>query len=1027
MDGRRSDPHGRSYVIHMAFFLNAKHRVEFNGTRSQMHSHSWRLEVDFGARFCGADEAPAVEFADLDRAVRSILRPYEAGYLNDLPPFDRVVPVTENIARFLFGAIAEAVAIHEVQVLRVTLWEAPTKGVTINTGLPAAALALDEVAAAGEAARGPAPDPPSGRGSPPVRGPDLDRSGRPGERGALRVGILAPIAAVASIIGLVIAFYHPYLTAQPGQAYPWGLDTWAHLFKAEYLLEQLVRDNPYPVLLPWWYNGLELFRYWSPLPIYVLAGLGRLAGDIFVGGAWLVPLASAFGGLSWLLYSSRIGWLPATMAGLAWTIWPDHLFLAVYEGNLPRVVATALFPLLFLCFLSSIEGRRWPWSGCGVVALVHVVILCHAMTGAMVSVAFTIFALAYWLVAGIRGRDALRGVALLALGVLSTAWWLVPSLSGGLVSMSAEVLRDLVPTIPGRFTPSDPRGFLMGLLATVVLAMVALTWRARPRLARAAFLCALGGLVITIPQVIPFYVSLPLGHLMWPTRFTGLNAVPLILAFVAWGAKPDRTAAAPARPAAGGRLTTARHLVAALAIPVLALVSGNATTPWLHSFAPVNTHAEELARSLAARPGWRVALLMPHLTSELVYQLSALGQREQVYGFAWQGAKTAPQLVLINEALERGDFAYAIDRAWQFGATDLAVDTRQVTGDRFTQQAEALGFQAAGRFGTLALYSREGGAQAYVSPYRALAVGRLAGVASSLFPGVETGRATLESYPLEELGRYDTLFLTGLEWSSKTQSEAMVRAYLRDGGKVVVDLTRFPADVLSGRPSFLGVTGESVALQTMPTITLGQDQLALEPFAGEFDPWVTHFLVGLDEVTASFDHYGQQAAVLGSKTLAEGNVHFVGLNLPFHAQLTRDPVALAVLSQRLGVDPGAAPLRPVLPLDAYQAGASGYSFELTVPEAYAGQLLILPFAAPDSVRVRVDGAVHPHLVVENLVAVTLASGPHSVEVAVGLSPLAPVGALISMASVFLLTTYVAVEWQRSRARTREVIHHATPV
>lgn len=130
------------YVIHLTFFLNAKHRVSFGRESSPVHGHSWRLEVRLAADFAAESGDPAVEFADLDRAIRAAIRPYEGKFLNDLEPFDRYAPATENIARFLYGAVGAEVKRLGVRVLDVTLWEAPTKGITVRTPLPGAATAV---------------------------------------------------------------------------------------------------------------------------------------------------------------------------------------------------------------------------------------------------------------------------------------------------------------------------------------------------------------------------------------------------------------------------------------------------------------------------------------------------------------------------------------------------------------------------------------------------------------------------------------------------------------------------------------------------------------------------------------------------------------------------------------------------------------------------------------------------------------------------------------------------------------------
>ncbi len=834
------------------------------------------------------------------------------------------------------------------------------------------------------------------------------RSDRRKARGRRWMRFTLPVVCSLVVLAAVAFVYRPFVLAEPGRAYPSGVDSWGHLFKAKYVADRVGQGDFWPVLLPWWYDGLEVFRYWSPLPIYVLAGLGRLAGDVFVGGAWLIPLAAAFGGLSWLLYSRRLGWTAALVAGLAWAVWPDHIYLGLAEGNLPRVVGTALLPLAFLCFLDALELKRWPWPALGVVALIHLEILCHAMVGAMVCVAFAVFAVVYWLLSAVSTRDVLRGVSLLALGVISSAWWLLPSLSGGITSIPASALREkAAAAMPGVFTPSDPRAFFVGLVSLALLTVIGLTWKRRPALARAAGLCALAGVLLPIPQVMRLYFLLPFSQLMWPARYTGLTAVPLILAFVAWSdtGAPRRWWARPVWLTAAG-------------VTVLLALSVSNASHLLYRPTAIDAPTYELCRQLASQPGWRVCHVTPW--GQPAYLESDIGGREQIYGYASEGAKIRPQLVLMEEAMNRGDYSFAVDRAEQCGATDLVVDSKVAGSASFAAAAAAKGFDLRRSFGALTLLSKPGGPRAFVSPYRVLAVGRLAGIASTLFPCVETGRPALDSYTEDELARYDTVFLTGVEWKSKARAEQLVRAYLARGGRVVVDLTRFPAEVLSGQPSFLGVSASPVSLESMPALKAGGATLELGFLSHEYQPWVTHFLQGLDRVDASFDYYGQSAPVLGSKFVDGVPVTFVGMNLPYHAYLTRNAQTLDLLGGLLGVEPGVAPAREALPLEDYLATSRGWTFDLEIPERLEGRLLILPFATPDSLSVWVDGNKVKVSVVENLIGIAARAGRQKVRVEVGLPPLMPVSGLVSLLSTALVVAYAATEHLRAGSRAKEV-------
>jgi len=1040
---------GQSHIIRLTFFLNAKHQVPLDHASRPAHNHSWRLDTEFRASFPRAEDVPTVGLAELERAVRDVLRPYEGCYLNNLPPFDKVPPATENIARFLYGAIGEATAALGVRVLEVTLWEAPTKGITVRTPLPAAGLAAWREAVA---ARGP-----ELRARPPQvmpRAPGPDRSGRPGKLGAVRVGILAPALAAALIAVMVAAAYWPLITAQPPEVFPWGSDTWGHLFKAYYLFSHAAgSDDLSPNLMPWWYGGIEPFRYWAPLPYYLLAAIRCVSGSIFTAGSWVIPLCALLGGLSWLAFARRLGWLGAGLAGLCWTVWPDHIRVALAEGNLPRVVATALLPLLFATFLASLERRRWPWSGLAFVLLLNLVVLSHAMMAAIACVVVAVFSLLYWWFAGIRGRDVVRGLALMVLALLCSAWWLVPSLSGGMTAIDPEAARQAIDLVPPAVSLNpllrleDPESFYLGASSLCLLGLALLGWKKRDPSARAAFVLGLLLVVSTFPVVRPLVAVVPGMNLLWPLRFASL--LPVLL-FVATMSRPRLSppaplpaptgaAAGPASPGSPappasrrsrGQTVSPAASLAALLAAALVLADSWGSLHLIHAREP-NPELAAVADALESEQGWRVAVLdLSRLGSEPSFVLSHSGGREQVFGWARQGAAIGRELVLLNTALEQGRYTYVTDRSLQLGATDLLVPHNSVDRTGFEAAAEASGYSDQESCGTLDLYRRKGPPFALRHSYTTLAIGRYAGNASLLFPAAEAGSFTaIDSYEPSELARYRTVFLTGAAWSSKDRAEDVIRAYIRGGGRVVVDLTGFPAGTLSKRPSFLGVAGEPVQLSAAPTLSGPWGTLELEPMTGAHDPWVAVVPQELDRVLLSFNHFGQAAAVLGEKDLEGGAVTFVGLNLPYHTLLTGDPAAAGLLAELLGLEPGAPPARETTPLQAYRAGPEGYRFIVSVPEEWGTGPVILPFAFHDAVSVNVDGEPARVLPVEHLMAVHLAPGTYHIGVEHAAPPLAGVSAVTSAVALTLFGAYALFAASRApgRGRRREAGDGRGPV
>jgi len=1034
-DANRADLSRPSYTLRLSSFLNAKHRVTF-AESGPIHGHSWRLEVNLRVVLQDGPAAAPVEFAGLEQLIRGILRPYEGQFLNDLPPFSDIVPSTENIARFLYGAIGESLAETRVRVLDVTLWEAPTKGVTMAVPLLAFGQASTILAALKAEAAAGAPDtPPSGgrRTTRKEAGEDPSR-----EKGSLRLGAIGPVLSVLGVVGVVVAAYWPLLSAGPTTAYPWGSDTWGHLFKALFLYNAGAAGEVYPTFMSWWYNGLEPFRYWAPLSYYLLAGLRYLVGNIFVAGAWLVPLAAAFGGLSWLAFHRRLGWLAATVAGMAWTVWPDHLRVALAEGNLPRMVATALLPLLFLAFLDSLERRRWPWSGLAFVALLSLTVLSHAMMAAIVCVAFSSLSLLHWWFGGSRFRDVGRTLTLSILGLLVSSWWLLPSLSGGITAIDAEAAGRGIRYFPAleSFNPllrlSNPEVFYWGVSTLAVLALVVATWRSRNALARSLFVCTLLGIAITLPQARVLFSVLPVSHLLWPSRFTSLAPLAFLYAAFSWTARPRPDTARPASPAAASGAVSAaaealvwpklalRRAVTVL-VGLLVLADALGSLGLVHTRAP-RSNLAEAAGDLVTSPGWRVAVLdLSRLDSEPSFVLSQKGGREQVFGWAWQGASIGPALVLLNTALEQGRYAYVVDRTRQLGATDLLVPDGQVKDALFAAAASAGGYTLTKEYGGLTAYRRAAPPEAFLSPYRVLAIGGHAGNASLLFPAVETGASPfIDDYNAESLSAYTTVFLTGARWHSRSQAEALVTEYARLGGDVVVDLTGFPGDVLSKRPTFLGVTGEPIQLTDAPTLRTASGDVRLSSFAPEIRPWLAVVPQVLDRVTVSFSHFGQPAAVVGEKDVGGRPVRFVGLNLPYHALLTGDPEALRLLGGLLSLEPAATAAHASVPLQDYRATKDGYEFTLTLPSEWQGGRVILPFAALDSLAVTVDGQATEVTAIEHLLAIPAVPGERRIVLTVKAPPLAPVGALVSGLAALLVVGYVLTQAGRTQVKRKEV-------
>lgn len=85
-------------------YLNASHFVIFNGVKGEIHPHTW----EFSALLYSTGNE-ITKFTDTEKAIREIFDPYQNKVMNDLRPFDEIVPSLENITEYFVSRIQVAV------------------------------------------------------------------------------------------------------------------------------------------------------------------------------------------------------------------------------------------------------------------------------------------------------------------------------------------------------------------------------------------------------------------------------------------------------------------------------------------------------------------------------------------------------------------------------------------------------------------------------------------------------------------------------------------------------------------------------------------------------------------------------------------------------------------------------------------------------------------------------------------------------------------------------------------------------
>jgi 6-pyruvoyltetrahydropterin/6-carboxytetrahydropterin synthase len=95
-----------------------------------VHGHNYRCQVTIeGAELDSI--GLLVDFVELKRVVHGVLDRLDHQWLNDFPPFDRLNPSAENMAKYIYEQVTEGLgAKGGVRVQAVKLWETDTASAT---------------------------------------------------------------------------------------------------------------------------------------------------------------------------------------------------------------------------------------------------------------------------------------------------------------------------------------------------------------------------------------------------------------------------------------------------------------------------------------------------------------------------------------------------------------------------------------------------------------------------------------------------------------------------------------------------------------------------------------------------------------------------------------------------------------------------------------------------------------------------------------------------------------------------------
>ncbi|MDD5613835.1 MAG: 6-carboxytetrahydropterin synthase QueD [Candidatus Omnitrophica bacterium] len=103
-------------------FSSAHNLREYKGKCENLHGHNWNVEVFIESGFLNK-EGMVLDFKDARICLDNVINGLDHKYINEIPPFDKLNPTSENIAKFIFEKLNLELSALNLKVKRVDIWE----------------------------------------------------------------------------------------------------------------------------------------------------------------------------------------------------------------------------------------------------------------------------------------------------------------------------------------------------------------------------------------------------------------------------------------------------------------------------------------------------------------------------------------------------------------------------------------------------------------------------------------------------------------------------------------------------------------------------------------------------------------------------------------------------------------------------------------------------------------------------------------------------------------------------------------
>ncbi|MGG7176660.1 6-pyruvoyl-tetrahydropterin synthase-related protein [Clostridium paraputrificum] len=700
---------------------------------------------------------------------------------------------------------------------------------------------------------------------------------------------------------LVIASIITIININKSGTYPWGSDTFGHLFKGNILYDTFREGNIFNNFNSAWYNGVQIFRYSEPITYYLIAFINLFTNNIFITFNVFIVFVFIVGGFGFLLWGyhserQKLG----LFLGIMWFFIPNNLRVLFAEGNLPLTIINMLIPYLFLVYYYAMKenrGRNY--------LLLALLIAVITLTNASLAIMILLFLFTFNIIDAIRNKKVRKNFVLLGivvLGVLITSFWLIPAIKGGLLNMSKSEVSQVMDRSTYIFSQSlnpllrfsNIEVYYFGL-SFVFISIFGIIFSYKGNRVRGLFITSILILIGTHKVLLPVLKEIPISQFMFIIKITGIAIALVFAALLFW-----------------------KNLRKSLLLLICFIISLDS----MMSFEGLGVNREfpedisnsiEIASEMAVQ---RIGILdASDYGSFPSYYISYINDKniiKQIFGWEWHGAETASNIININTSLENNYFATMFDRSLELGADTLVIKKSFIKDfNDLDYWADKVGYEK--RYedekDIIYKYPIEQGFGTKVT-FDAIGIGEYASNIIYNFPDFTIGDSTyIDDYNFDELKGYKSIFLSGFKYRNKNNAEKLVKDLSEYGVRVVLDIRGMDES------GFLGVVPQLIDLKkSYGDIYYKGNKVELGDFPEELYDFRCEYIIGAKE--ENIDSYSViETKVLDYLSYYNENLVFLGLNLPYYATMTKDKVAINILEDLLNKEANVLPKRQVVKVD----------------------------------------------------------------------------------------------------------------